>query len=77
MNPKNYRAIGIKNSSILIVPNKNFDAIFNVLKVTEDIVEIPVTQEMLDNAEILIPNKPIEIPKIPNFNYINKLNKTI
>lgn len=70
LNSKDYRAIKIKNGSTLIVSNKNFDVLFNALKATEDISEVPVTQEMLDNAQILIPNKPIRIPNTPDFDYI-------
>lgn len=70
MNPKDYRAIKIKNGSTLIISNKNFNVAFKALKATEDISEIPVTQEMLDNAQILSPYKPIDIPKTPEFDYI-------
>ena len=70
LKPEDYRAIKIKNGSTLITSNKNFDVVFNLLKRTEDAVEVPVTHEMLNSAEVLIPYKPIEIPKIYEFNYL-------
>ena len=70
LKPEDDRAIKIKNGSTLIFSKENFDRVSKILNnLKEDVTEVEVTQEMLDKAQVLIPNKPVKIPKVLEFNY--------
>ena len=71
LKPEDFRAIKIKNGSTLIFSKENFDIVSKILNnLKEDITEVEVTQKMLGEAQVLIPNKPVKIPKVPEFDYI-------
>ena len=68
MNIENFRALKIKNGRTLIVLKENFDALLTACKATEA-EEVTVTEDMLKNAEILLPPAIPSIPKVPEFDY--------
>ncbi len=70
LKPEDFRAIKIKNGSTLIFSKENFDRVSNILNnLKENVTEVEVTQKMLDEAQVLIPNKPVKVPEVPEFNY--------
>ena len=74
MNIENFRAVKIKNGRTLIVLKENFDALLTACKATREAEEVTVTEEMLKNAEYLLPPAIPSIPKVPEFDYEKQLH---
>lgn len=47
-----YRALRIDNKTTLVVQKEHFDAVFEVTKLTHEVHEVEVTEELLANAYI-------------------------